>query len=377
MAALNEEQQMIKDQASAWVREQAPVSSFRAMRDQGDELAYFPETWKAMTEMGWTGLLVPEAYGGAGLGYQTFGLVLEQLGRNLVASPLFASALVGATALIRSGSEEQKQEILPKIAEGSRLVVLASDEGNRHNPEDQQSMAQSIPGGYRLQGEKRMVMEGMAATDFVVSARVAGESGVDAIGLFLVAADHSGVSRRATKTMDSRGYAAVTFDDVELTEAARLSRASGEVGALDGLLMAATASLTAEMLGTAAAAFDMTLDYLKTRKQFGQIIGGFQSLGHRAAGLYSEMELTRSCVEAALKAIDDDADNAAELVALAKCKTNLFLHEMSNQLIQIHGGIGMTDEFDAGFYLKRARVLEMAFGTASYHRDRYAALLEF
>ncbi|MGB1940068.1 MAG: acyl-CoA dehydrogenase family protein, partial [Pseudomonadales bacterium] len=177
--------------------------------------------------------------------------------------------------------------------------------------------------------------------------------------------------------MDSRGYAAVNFEGVELAEDARLNGASGEGDALDALLMAATASLTAEMLGTAAAAFDMTLEYLKTRKQFGQIIGGFQSLGHRAAGLYSEMELTRSCVEAALKSIDDQAENAAELVALAKCKTNLFLHDMSNQLIQIHGGIGMTDEFDAGFYLKRARVLEMTFGNASYHRDRYASLLGF
>lgn len=377
MAALNEEQQMIKDQASSWVREQAPVSSFRAMRDQGHELAYFPETWKAMTEMGWTGLLVPEAYGGAGLGYQTFGLVLEQLGRNLVASPLFASALVGATAIIQSGSEAQKQEFLPKIADGSRLVVLASDEGSRHDPKGQQSVAESVTGGYRLQGVKRMVMEGMAATDFVVSARVNNESGASSIGLFLVPADHVGVSRRAMRAMDSRGYAAVNFEGVELAEDARLNGASGEGDALDALLMAATASLTAEMLGTAAAAFDMTLEYLKTRKQFGQIIGGFQSLGHRAAGLYSEMELTRSCVEAALKSIDDQAENAAELVALAKCKTNLFLHDMSNQLIQIHGGIGMTDEFDAGFYLKRARVLEMTFGNASYHRDRYASLLGF
>jgi alkylation response protein AidB-like acyl-CoA dehydrogenase len=131
------------------------------------------------------------------------------------------------------------------------------------------------------------------------------------------------------------------------------------------------------MHGTAAQAFDMALDYLKTRVQFGQVIGSFQALGHRAADLYTAKELTRSCFEAALKAIDDGADNAPEMVAMSKARVGQFLRDMSDQVIQIHGGIGMTDEFDAGFYLKRARTLETAYGNQAYHRDRYATLLGF
>lgn len=377
MAALSEEQQMIKDQASAWVREQAPVSTFRAMRDQGIAQGFFSETWQAMIEMGWTGLVVPEPYGGAGLGYQTLGLVLEQLGRNLVAAPLYASSVVGAAALMHSGSEDQKQALLPKIADGSRLVVLALEEGPRHNPSQIKCRAELTSSGVTLSGTKQFVMEGSAATDFVVAAKVDLGAGEQGVGLFLVASDAPGVHRHAVKTMDSRGYARVTFDGVTLDLEAMLVGPDTGQAVLEAVLDVATAALAAEMLGTAAAAFDMTLDYLKTRKQFGQVIGGFQALGHRAAGLYSEMELTRSCVEAALVALDAGSDDAQELVALAKCKASEFLHEMSSQLIQIHGGIGMTDEFDAGFYLKRARVLENAIGNAAYHRDRYAKLLNF
>jgi alkylation response protein AidB-like acyl-CoA dehydrogenase len=156
-----------------------------------------------------------------------------------------------------------------------------------------------------------------------------------------------------------------------------LGQADGGYALLENVLDRARAGLTAEMLGTAAQAFDMTLEYLKTRVQFGRVIGSFQALGHRAADLFSEMELARSCVEAALQAIDANADNVAEACSLSKAKTGDFLHHMSNQLIQIHGGIGMTDEFDAGFYLKRARALEAAFGNQAYHRDRYATLLGF
>lgn len=377
MAALNEEQQMIKDQASAWVREQAPVSTFRAMRDQGVAQGFFPETWQAMIEMGWTGLVVPETYGGAGLGYQTLGLVLEQLGRNLVASPFYASSVVGAAALMQSAAETQKQALLPKIADGSRLVVLAIEEGPRHNPAQIQCRAQLTSDGITLSGTKQFVMEGVSATDFVVAAKVGRGQGNVGIGLFLVAGDAPGVQRHAVKTMDSRGYAAVVFDEVALSMDDMLVGPEKGQEVLQSVLDVAAAALSAEMLGTAAAAFDMTLDYLKTRKQFGQVIGGFQALGHRAAGLYSEMELTRSCVEAALAALDDQSEETEELVALAKCKASEFLHEMSSQLIQIHGGIGMTDEFDAGFYLKRARVLENAYGNAAYHRDRYAKLLNF
>ena len=177
--------------------------------------------------------------------------------------------------------------------------------------------------------------------------------------------------------MDSRGYANVSFDNVSVGPDAVLGEVGQGGALLDAVLDRARAGLAAEMLGTAAQAFDMTLDYLKTREQFGRLIGSFQALGHRAAGLFTKMELARSCMEAALAAIDSGADNAAELCSLSKCRVGDFLHEMSNQLIQIHGGIGMTDEFDAGFYLKRARVLESLYGNQAFHRDRFARLSGF
>lgn len=378
MAALTEEQQLLKDQAGTWAREEAPVAKFREMRDSGNEQGFDPGTWRSIAEMGWAGIVLPEDAGGADMGFLTFGVVAEELGRQLVASPLLASGLAGATALAVAGNAEQKKAWLPKIADGSKIVTLAIDEGPRHAPRPVALSAQKARDGYTLSGRKSHVIEGLAADAFVVSARTSGAPGdSDGISLFLVEADDPGVGRRRLATADSRGYATVTFDGAHATASALLGP-EGEGGdLLDRILDRARAGLAAEMLGVAAASFDMTLDYLKTRVQFGQVIGGFQALGHRAAGLYTEMEMTRSCVEAALQAIDDGADDVPVLCSLAKAKAGDFLHHMSNELIQIHGGIGMTDEFDAGLYLKRARALEATWGNQAFHRDRFARLQDF
>ena len=378
MALLSEEQTMIRDQAVAWVRDDSPVTQFRAMRDSGTPLGFFPETWDAMVNLGWPGMLIPEAYGGSGLGYLTFGVVLEQLGRHLTASPLFASALVGASAVIQAGNEAQKTWILPKVADGSAIVSLALEEGARHSPENTALTVKRSDSGYVLSGEKTFVMEGMAASHFVVVGRSAGSIGsLGGLSLFLVEASAEGLTRSRLATMDARGYANLSFDDVAVREDALVGEEGSAASHLGLILDIARAGLAMEMLGTAGYAFEMTLDYLKTRKQFGQVIGSFQALGHRAASLYTEMELARSCVEAALQALDSGSEDRESLVALSKAKAGAFLHDMSNQLIQIHGGIGMTDEFDAGFYLKRARVLEIAYGGVAYHKDRYATLVGF
>jgi len=378
MAALTEEQVMIRDQAQNWVSSVSPVKKFREMRDADVELAFFPETWSAMIEMGWTGILVPEAYGGSELGHLTFGVILEETGRNLTASPLFASAVVGASALIVAGNEDQKQGVLPRIVDGTSIMTLALEEGPRHNPAATALQASPSGDGFELSGSKTFVAEGMAATEFVVAARTKGKPGDSSgITLFLVPADAEGITRRRLKTVDSRGYANIDFDGVTVGADAVLGTVDGGFEALDQILDRARSTISAEMLGTASQAFDMTLDYLKNRKQFGQVIGSFQALGHRAAALFSKKELTRSCVEAALTAIDENDDNVSEMCSLAKCKAGEFLHDMSNELIQIHGGIGMTDEFDAGFYLKRARALESAFGNQAFHRDRFARLRGF
>ena len=378
MAALTEEQTIIQDQAKAWVSEQAPVQKFREMRDSGTPTKYSPETWQAMVDMGWTGILVPEQYGGSDLGYLTFGLILEEMGRHLTASPLFASAFCGTSALLVAGSETQKSQLLPGIVDGSVIATLAIEEQVRHNPERVSTGAERVSEGFILNGMKRFVLEGQVATTLIVSARTSGGmEDAEGVTLFLVDTARAGVTVDSLATVDSRGYANIQFENVLLHEDEVLGQLDQGAAALQVILDRARAGIAAEMLGTAAQSFDMTLEYLKTREQFGRVIGSFQALGHRAAVLFTAMELARSCVERALSAIDEEDAETATLVSLSKCRMGDFLHEMSKQLIQIHGGIGMTDEFDAGFYLKRARVVESMFGNQAYHRDRYARLLGF
>jgi alkylation response protein AidB-like acyl-CoA dehydrogenase len=378
MAALTEEQALLQEQARAWARDEAPVAKFREMRDSGNEYGFDKATWASIGEMGWAGIIVPEDFGGVDMGYLTFGVVLEQLGRQLTASPLLASGLVGASALVLGGSDEQKETWLPKIAEGSAIVTLAVDEGPHHAPGRIAMEAEKTGGGFRLSGRKVLVLEGLAADAFIVAARTSGRSGdASGITLFLVDGATRGVGRQRLATADSRGYANVTFEAVEVPAGAVLGKVDRGDDVLEPTLDRARAGLAAEMLGTAAQSFDMTLDYLKNRVQFGQVIGSFQALGHRAAGLYTEMEMARSCVEAALQAIDEGAGDVPQLCSLAKAKAGDFLHHMSNELIQMHGGIGMTDEFDAGLYLKRARALEAMYGSQSFHRDRFATLMGF
>jgi alkylation response protein AidB-like acyl-CoA dehydrogenase len=377
MAALTEEQAILRDQANAWTREQAPVSAFRSMRDAGRPEGFEPTTWAQMVELGWSGILVPEAHGGSDLGYLTFGLVLEAMGRQLTAGPLFASALVGASALRLGGSDALQAALLPAIVDGSAVLTLACDEGPRHTPTPRDCVATASADGFVLTGRKAFVPEAMAATHFLVSARVADAAAQDATQLFLVSAEQTGIRRETVSLVDSRGYGHLHMNGVAVPAADQLS---GGAALLEQVLDRARAGLAMEMIGTGAQAFDMTLEYLKTREQFGRVIGSFQALGHRAAEMFAAMQLSRSCAEAALQALDDpntDGARTAELASLAKAKAGEFLFRMSNELIQIHGGIGMTDEFDAGFYLKRARVLESAFGNQAFHRDRYARLKGF
>jgi len=359
MAVLTEEQNMLRDAARSWVQEKSPVTAFRRMRDSGVELGYDAAAWNEMAEMGWAGVIIPEEYGGSNFGYLSLGLVLEELGRTLTASPLLASGLAAASALILGGSEAQKSEWLPKIAEGSVVATLAIDEGPRHAPD----VVQATVKDGKLIGRKTFVLEGYGAKLLIVSAK--GDGGV---GLYLVRADDPGVSRQRLQLIDSRGAANITF------QGAAAEPLSGGADLVEKALDRARAGVAAEMLGAANQAFEVTLEYLKTRVQFGQVIGSFQALQHRAARMFTELELARSTVEAALTAIDNDSPDVPELVSLAKAKMGDTFHLVSNEMIQMHGGIGMTDAHDAGLYLKRARAAEAAFGNQAFHRDRYARL---
>ena len=375
MAVLTEEQTLLRDAARTWTQAQSPVAKFRALRDSGTPLRFDPAVYAEMAAMGWTGVIIPEAYGGSGFGYLGMGLILEETGRTLTASPLLASALAAASAVMLGGTEAQKQSQLTPIASGQSIAALAVDEGPHHRPNHVALTASRDGAGYRLTGAKVFVLEGMAADVFVVSARTSGAAG-DALGisLCLVDADAQGVTRTALRLADSRGAANLTFDNVAVGAEALLGQEGQGWDLLEKTLDRARAGLAAEMLGAASQAFETTLDYLKTRVQFGQVIGAFQGLQHRAAKMFTDLELTRSCVEAALEAIDSDAENTPELVSLAKAKAGDTLHLISNEMVQMHGGIGMTDAHDAGLYLKRARAAEATFGGQAYHRDRYARL---
>jgi alkylation response protein AidB-like acyl-CoA dehydrogenase len=375
MAVLTEEQTLLRDAARAWTQEKSPVSAFRKVRDSGAPLGYDPSAFAQMAEMGWTGVIIPEAYGGSDFGYLSLGLILEETGRTLAASPLISSALAAASAIVLGGTESQKSAHLPKIVAGELVATLAVDEGPRHAPEGVALAAVKSGAGYRLSGEKSFVLDGLAAGLFVVSARTAGKPGErDGVTLFLVPAGAPGVTRTALKLADSRGAADVVFQDVSVGPDAVLGQTGKGWELLEKTLDRARAGLAAEMLGSALQAFEITLDYLKTRVQFDQPIGGFQALQHRAAKMFGELELTRSCVEAALTAIDQNAPDAPALASLAKAKVGETLFLVSNEMVQMHGGIGVTDAHDAGLYLKRARAAETAYGGRAFHRDRFARL---
>ncbi|MFC5343219.1 acyl-CoA dehydrogenase family protein [Brevundimonas staleyi] len=368
MAVLNDLQSMVMDQAQGWIRDRMPVTAFRALRDAGAG-GFDPGLWSEIADLGWCGVALSEEDGGSGLGHLNLGLILESLGRNVGATPL-AATTVAADALAMAGSDALKTAWLPRLAAGEAIGALAVDEGAAHAPDVLATTAVRTEGGWRLDGVKRFVAEGMAADLLIVAAQAEGQT-----ALFAVDAGAPGVSRAPRRLTDFRDHAEVTLSDVVVDADARLTGPDGDAALLDDLLDRARALAAAELLGLSVGAFDTTLEYLKTRVQFGQTIGAFQALQHRAADLYTRIELARSAVEAALSAIDAQAPDRALLVSIAKATAGDTANLATREMIQLHGGIGMTDDHDAGFYIKRARVLENSWGSAAWHRDRFGRLI--
>lgn len=351
MAVLSEEQEMLRDMARDWAANESPVGAFRKLRDSGE--GSDRAAWQTMAGMGWTGVIVPEAHGGSDFGWLSMGLVVEELGKTLTASPLVAST-AAASAIILGGSQEQKARWLPGIASGAVIATLAVDEGPRHDPA---RIAASVSGG-TLSGTKCFVPEAAAADLFVVAA---------ADGLYLVE-QGAGVSVSPRRLVDQRGHGEVVFDGATAEKLA-----GGGASLTDDVLDRARILAACEMLGMAQQVFDVTLDYLKQRVQFNQVLASFQALQHRMADLFGDLAMMRSAVEGGLQALDSGF-GVARAATLAKAEANRVLHKMSNEGIQLHGGIGMTDEYDIGFYLKRARVLEAQWGSSGWLKDRFAAL---
>jgi len=372
---LNEEQLMLKESARDFLQQRAPVSHLRELRDSGSGSGYSKELWSEMAEMGWTAILIPEQYGGLEYGYSGLGIVLEETGRTLTPSPLLSSCFMGATALTRGGNEEQCNKYLPEIATGRHLMTLATNEASQYSPHTVTTRAESIDTAYVLNGRKTAVIDGHNADTLIVSARTRGsELERDGISLFLVANDHPGVTIERWSVLDTHSAANITLEDVEIDDNSLLGELHQGAEILDFTLDAGAIGQAAELVGLAQEAFERTLNYLKERKQFGVPIGSFQALQHRAAVMFGDIEQCKSVVLKALHALDEDEGNVPELASLVKAKLSETAHNVAAEAIQMHGGVGMTDEFDIGFFLKRCQVLETFLGDRYFHLDRFARL---
>jgi alkylation response protein AidB-like acyl-CoA dehydrogenase len=350
-----------------WARERVPVAHLRALRDAGDVVGFSRERWRELAALGLAGVIVPEGYGGAGMGWSALGVVADELGRTLAPLPWLAATL-GAGALVAGGTEAQRRAELPAICAGERLVALAHDEGTRHQRQPTATTAERSSAGWVVRGDKTMVLDGHVADALVVSAR----SGAGTT-LFLVDARRPGVTVERLHLVDSRNAARVRFD-VTVGEDAVVGACDRGAEILEPLLDRAQVALAAEMLGGADELFARTLAYLKTRKQFGVLIGSFQALQHRAAQLHIELLLLRAVVAAALAACDGDGRDLPLLACAAKARAADVGRAVAAEAVQMHGGIGVTDDLDVGLYYKRVHVAASLFGDAAWQRDRYAQL---
>ncbi|WOH82276.1 acyl-CoA dehydrogenase family protein [Bradyrhizobium sp. BEA-2-5] len=371
---LTEEQSMLRDSARGLISDKAPVSHLRGLRDAKDATGFSRDLWKTFAEMGFSGLLVPDQFGGSGLGCVEAGIVMEEIGRTLMPSPFLATSVLAASALSRGGSEAQKAQHLPKIADGSLLAALAIDEGAKHRPLQTKLQATRSGNGFKLSGDKAFVVDGHTADLLIVAARTAGSAGdKNGLTLFLVDPKAKGLAVERTAMVDAHNAARIEFVNVEVNADSVLGEVDQGFGLLEGVLDIGRGAVAAEMVGLSEEVFGRTVEYLKSRKQFGKLIGEFQALQHRAAELYVDIEITRAAVMKALQAIDTDIDKAATAVAVAKARAGTTATRAVQEGVQMHGGMGMTDQFDIGFFMKRARVCEELFGDANYHTEQLAS----
>ena len=368
--ALTEEQLLLADSARTFLGDRGPVSHLRNLRDSGGDAEFSRELWSEMAGLGWPAVLVPEEYGGLDYGFAGIGLLLEQCGRTLTPTPLLSTALMSVAGLTRYGSRKQRRSYLPRIAAGNCLIAIAAGTEGRHRSA---AACEAIPvaDGYAISGRCEFVVDGQAADALLVGARMA-DSAEEAV--FLVPADSDGLRAVPGELLDTHKAATVTFDAVRVGTDTLLGRVEDGAALLEYLLDVGRVGQSAELLGVAEEAFERTLRYLKERKQFGVTIGSFQALQHRAAVMFAELALCRSAVLHTLRAMDNRAEDLPRLASMTKAKLVQTAHTVCTEAIQMHGGIGMTDEHDIGFFLKRCRILETLYGDRYYHIDRFAAL---
>jgi alkylation response protein AidB-like acyl-CoA dehydrogenase len=365
-------QTQLQDTARPFLAEQAPISHMRALRDSRDATGFSRDLWQRFGEIGFAGILIDEAHGGSGLGHVEAGIVLEEIGRNLTPSPFLATA-VGAVTALRGSAAASRW--LPDIAAGRAVAALAIDETPRHRPDRIALQAERAGNGFKLTGEKRFVVHGHVADLLIVAARTAGAAGeTSGITLFAVEKDAAHLSASAERLADASLAARLRFDGVTVDADAVIGEVDAGWATLSRTLDAVRTGAAAEMVGVGAGAMAMTMTYLKDRKQFGVPIGSFQALQHRAAHLYADMEVARAAVLKAQQVLDADDPGAVRAVIVAKAMTGMATALAVQEGVQMHGGIGMTDEYDVGFYMKRHRVLAELFGDTEYHADQLARL---
>jgi alkylation response protein AidB-like acyl-CoA dehydrogenase len=372
---LTEDQLILRDMAKGFFADKSPVDRMRTLRDSRDETGFSRELWKEMGELGWIGIPFPDSVGGADMGYGELGIVLAECGRVLAPEPFLSTVLLGGNAVLLGGNEPLQKELLPDVCSGDRILCLAFQEQGRFAPYGVDTSATRDDDGFRLRGEKRFVLDGHVADQIVTVARTAGSAGDRAgLSLFVVDAGATGLAVQRTELVDGRNAARITFDDVAVHAARVLGEIDRGADVLDAVFDRATIGLCAEMVGTFEEAFERTLEYLKTREQFGVKIGTFQGLRHRAAHMFGELEFARSVVRDAQSAIDDGRDDVAECASAAKARCSDVANLIGAEAIQMYGGIGMTDEEEIGLFSKRLKAAELTLGDAIHHRNRFAGL---
>jgi alkylation response protein AidB-like acyl-CoA dehydrogenase len=371
---LTEEQELVGSSVRRILEDAGAVAHLRRLRDQEESAGHSPTVWRAFCEGGFGSILVPEGSGGAGLGPAEVAAIMQELGRALVPIPFLSTSVLSVTALNLGASPEQKAFLFPRINAGDLVIALAVDEGPKHRPDTISLAATAGEGGFVLNGAKTFVIDGQAADHFIVAARSDSSGTSEAIDLFLVPSAAPGVSIQPVPQIDSHMSANVTFRSCRLEQSMRLAHPGGGRKLLDEVLRQGRIAVAAELLGLADECVARTVAYLKTRRQFGQPIGAFQALQHRAARLFVEVEMSRAAVLAAVDACRERSPRLDLLISVAKARAGATATLAVQESVQLHGGMGMTDEMDIGFFMKRARVLQETLGDTHYHLNRIAEL---
>ena len=371
--AFTEEQDELRETARAFLAEHAGPEQLRAA--MASDRGWDDGLWKQLgSELGWTAVHIPDAYGGLGLGYVEFVALLEIMGEQVVCSPYFATLALGANALLVAGSEEQKRQYLPAIAEGTHTATLAWTEPNgRWDTAGIETRCEPDGDGYRLHGCKRYVVDGHLADSLIVAAREPGSAGSQGVSLFVVAGDAEGVERKRLPTVDqTRCQAEVAFQGVRVSAGERLGAEGAGAELLARTLDLAAVALAAEQVGGAQRCLDMAVEYAKERVQFGRPIGSFQAIKHKCADMMVAVESARSAVYYAACVAQEDAEDLSRVASLAKAYCSDAYFRCAADNVQIHGGVGFTWEYDCHLYLKRAKASETFLGDPAYHRERVA-----